>query len=333
MEDAAPPCDADGGKSALSGRGTSPQRLVYTGFGRKVGANSSAPSRDAHSGRGTGKGCRTPRTRGPRRQSPARLPAEASLVLPLPGRPAPPHRILTEPSGEPSDNRREGPRAPRKGGGSGVTSLPLPARRSRPRWSPSGRREKLVCSRSGRLLPSLGGLLRAAETGREPGGPSQKRGLEGQAARGRGRPGAGPGAGPGPGAPWLMADRWGEDGGGDAAMEMLLTKAFLSSLSLTLAMPVAMLRNLPTQEKGSVWSIQPRLSPDTFLWSTCLCVPLDTALAPPPLTLLCFQDKGPPRTTTQGSVCKAPAWHAGSPGIHLQHGERMLACRRPSQYL
>lgn len=47
----------------------------------------------------------------------------------------------------------------------------------------------------------------------------------------------------------MMADRWGEDGGGDAPMEMLLTKAFLSGLSLTLAVPLAMLHNLPTQEK------------------------------------------------------------------------------------
>lgn len=45
-----------------------------------------------------------------------------------------------------------------------------------------------------------------------------------------------------------MADRWGEDGGGDAPVEMLLTKAFLSRLSLTLVVPLAMLHNLPTLE-------------------------------------------------------------------------------------
>lgn len=42
-----------------------PQRLLYTSFRRKVDANSSGLSRDAHSGRSTWKGCRTRRTRGP----------------------------------------------------------------------------------------------------------------------------------------------------------------------------------------------------------------------------------------------------------------------------
>lgn len=87
-----------------------------------------------------------------------------------------------------------------------------------------------------------------------------------------------------------MADRWGEDGGGDAPVEMQLTKAFLSRLSLTLAVPLAMLHNLPTLEKGSVWSIRLSLSPDTFMW-TCLCVSRDTVLTPQSLILSCFQDK------------------------------------------
>lgn len=69
----------------------------------------------------------------------------------------------------------------------------------------------------------------------------------------------------------MMADRWGEDGGGDAPVEMLLTKAFLSRLSLALVVPLATLHNLPAQEKLSVWSIQLLLSPDTFM-STCLCL-------------------------------------------------------------
>lgn len=50
----------------------------------------------------------------------------------------------------------------------------------------------------------------------------------------------------------MMADRWGEDGGGDggdAPVEMLLTKAFLSRLPLTLAVPLVLLHNLPTLEK------------------------------------------------------------------------------------
>lgn len=47
----------------------------------------------------------------------------------------------------------------------------------------------------------------------------------------------------------MMADRWGEDGGGDAPVEMLLTKAFLSRLSLALVVPLATLHNLPAQEK------------------------------------------------------------------------------------
>lgn len=72
----------------------------------------------------------------------------------------------------------------------------------------------------------------------------------------------------------MMADRWGEDGGGDAPVEMLLTKAFLSRLSLALVVPLATLHNLPAQEKLSVWSIQLLLSPDTFM-STCLCLSLD----------------------------------------------------------
>lgn len=73
------------------GRKTIPRRLLYTGFRRKVDANSSGLSRDAHSGRGTWKGCRAGEAAGRREQSSARLPAETYRVLSLPG--PPPHRL------------------------------------------------------------------------------------------------------------------------------------------------------------------------------------------------------------------------------------------------
>lgn len=46
--------------------------------------------------------------------------------------------ILSSQRGEPSDKRREGLKALREGGGGRVTSLPLPAPRSRPRWISPG---------------------------------------------------------------------------------------------------------------------------------------------------------------------------------------------------
>lgn len=140
------------------GRKTIPRRLLYTGFRRKVDANSSGLSRDAHSGRGTWKGCRAGEAAGRREQSSARLPAEAYRVLSLPV--PPPHR-LTESSPScvesPRTNAEKVSELGERGGRSLiVTSLPFPAPSSRPRWSSPGCREKLVCSRVSAVAPLFG---------------------------------------------------------------------------------------------------------------------------------------------------------------------------------
>lgn len=102
-------------------RRTIPRRLLYTGFRRKVDANSPGLSRDAHSGRGTWKGCRAGEAARPREQSSARLPAEAYRGLSLP---APPPHLLTESSPScvesPRTNAEKVSELGEKGGG-GVT--------------------------------------------------------------------------------------------------------------------------------------------------------------------------------------------------------------------
>lgn len=70
---------------------------------KKVDANNSGLSPNAHSGRGTWKGCRAQEDAGPHEQRPARLPAEVYRVLSLPGRA--PHPLT-----ESSPSRGESPR-------------------------------------------------------------------------------------------------------------------------------------------------------------------------------------------------------------------------------
>lgn len=139
------------------GRKIIPRRLLYAGFRRKVDANSSGLSRDAHSGRGTWEGFRAQEAAGPREQSSARLPAEAYRVLALP---APPPQLLTESSPScvesPRTNAEKDSELGEKGGGLAVTSLPFPARSSQPRWSSPGWREKLVCSSVPTVAPFFG---------------------------------------------------------------------------------------------------------------------------------------------------------------------------------
>lgn len=136
----------------------------------------------------------------------------------------------------PQAERRSPGQAPRrsrspekKGGASSMTSLPLPARSYRPRWISSGQREKsLFVLASGQSHLSSGGLVRGVATEKEPKSSRVKRGLEG---RGEGRAQAGCAAVDG--GPVGRGWGWGRP------MEMLLTKAFLSGLSLTLAVPLA----------------------------------------------------------------------------------------------
>lgn len=131
-------------------------------------------------------------------------------------------------------------RSPEKRGGSvGMTSLPLPAQSYRPRWISSGQRKKsLFVLASGQSHLFSGGLVRGVATEKEPRSSRLKRGLGGR-AEGRAQAGCAAVDGGPVGRGW----GWGRP------MEMLLTKAFLSGLSLTLAVPLAMLHNLPTQEK------------------------------------------------------------------------------------